>query len=291
MLDSTVRDLIVDSEIYKNNDKNIVLHSLRSILCCFVELIEAKNNRDIINFYFTLSPYLPLYILNNYNDIDFLFFVDSDTYFFDSAQSIISELGEGNILLTKHYYLGDPNLQYGKFNVGLLLFKNSKESKKALTWWKDRCFEWCENIVFEGKYADQKYLDFFPSLFEGVVESKSRGINLGPWGLSSVNIESRESIPYVNSHKLIHFHFHRVHEYYPDHFVLGLEMYNVDSSEDLLKSIYFPYLIESTQDQTKNTSNCIVEIISNDKESYYKIIERKSFTSRLYHKLLNFSFF
>src|SRR5690242_19008166 len=45
-------------------------------------LLQAKQNRSRVEYYFTCSPSWPLYLLNRYPDIDLITYLDADLYFF-----------------------------------------------------------------------------------------------------------------------------------------------------------------------------------------------------------------
>ncbi len=46
------------------------------------ELLKAKGNRSLIEYYFTLTPSLPLYILNHFSEVDLITYLDSDLFSF-----------------------------------------------------------------------------------------------------------------------------------------------------------------------------------------------------------------
>ena len=58
----------------------------------------------------------------------------------------------------------------GKYCVEFNYFDQSKNAKKALGWWKEKCFEWCYHLYEPERMGDQKYLEKFPILFKGVHE-------------------------------------------------------------------------------------------------------------------------
>jgi len=54
---------------------------------------------------------------------------------------------------------------YGKYNVGLLMFKNDQRGMTVLKWWKDKCNEWCYGRLEKDRYGDQMYLNQFQTKF------------------------------------------------------------------------------------------------------------------------------
>ena len=93
-----------------------------------LELKYAKKNREKVEYYFTLSPFLPLYILKNFS-VEVINYIDSDLYFFDSPRKIIDLLQDYSIIIVEH---GIKTKRFGKFNVGWLTFKNDIISKDCL---------------------------------------------------------------------------------------------------------------------------------------------------------------
>ncbi len=174
-------------------------------------LLEAKANRTVVEYYFTLSPVLPLYLMATYPDIDVLSYADSDLYLYGDLSPLIQELGSGSVMLLAHWFEG-PNPKHdlrGHYNVGYLAFRNDERAKTCLRWWRDRCLEWCRDRSEDGKYADQKYLDDLPRRFEGVVVSENRGALLGPWNVQIRNpLRSTRSGYACEQSPLIFFHFH-----------------------------------------------------------------------------------
>ncbi|ETR65601.1 MAG: hypothetical protein OMM_13997, partial [Candidatus Magnetoglobus multicellularis str. Araruama] len=52
------------------------------------ELLRAKQSRSLVEYYFTLSPILPLYILNNFKEVDVITYLDADLSFYSHPQPI-----------------------------------------------------------------------------------------------------------------------------------------------------------------------------------------------------------
>ena len=72
-------DFVIDF-FRKNKTKNIQLISLKDLEQEYKDLIIAKNNRDLIEYYFTLSPFLPRYIFKKFK-CNYISYVDSDFFF------------------------------------------------------------------------------------------------------------------------------------------------------------------------------------------------------------------
>lgn len=207
-------------------------------------LRSAKQNRSRIEYYFTCTPSLPLYILNNWPEVDLITYLDADIFFFSSPIPLFEELGDGSIAIIGHRF--PPYLLYkeiyGIYNVGWLSFRRDENALACLHWWRERCIEWCYDREEDGRFADQKYLDDWPNRFTNVVVLEHKGANLAPWNVSKYRLHHDKSGILVDSQPLIFFHFH------------GLKMitnwlydpswieYSVKSSTTLRKRIYGVYL-------------------------------------------------
>ena len=107
------------------------------------ELLRAKENRSQIEYYFTCTPSLPLYILRNYPEVDVITYLDSDLFFFSNPSPIYQELEDRNsVLIVEHRF--PPRLSHrvetnGIYNVGLLSFRRDDVGLQCLHWWRELC--------------------------------------------------------------------------------------------------------------------------------------------------------
>lgn len=173
------------------------------------ELPPARANRSRVEYIFTLSPCLPRYVLLQHPEVDVITYLDADTAFFSSPQPIFDALGTGNVLIVAHRFpafLDDLNVR-GRFNVGVLCFRNSAEGRRCLDDWRRRCIEWCHDRVEADRYADQKYLDAWPTAFAGVVECRHPGVNLAPWNWMNHRYTFAGGELRVDGQPLVIFHF------------------------------------------------------------------------------------
>ena len=110
------------------------------------------------------------------------------TYGHYPSQMIFDELKKYNVLLTPHFYPTSPksnqtwleaNFRIGLYNAGFIGV--NKNAVDALEWWRDCCLYEIKKSYWRGLFDDQKYLDLFPILFDGVKILKNRGCNLAGW--------------------------------------------------------------------------------------------------------------
>jgi hypothetical protein len=209
-------------------------------------LLGAKQNRSRIEYYFTCTPSLPIYILNNWSEVDLITYLDADLFFFASPSPLFEELGDGSIAIIGHRFSQHMcHLQkFGIFNVGWLSFRRDDNAFACLYWWRERCIEWCYDREEDGRFADQKYMDDWPSRFKNVVVLEHKGANLAPWNLSNYHLlcEPKGHILTVDNEPLIFFHFQGLKKIKNWLYDPSWIIYSVHSSTILRKKIYVVYL-------------------------------------------------
>jgi len=169
------------------------------------ELLIAKKNRKIVEYYFTCTPSLPLYILKKNKDLEMIAYLDADLFFYSSPEPIYREFGNNSIMIIPHRFLPSKKYQEkinGIYNVGMLVFRNNSEGIKCLQWWRNQCNECCCLDTQAGKVGDQKYLDEFPKLFKNVHILKHKGAGLAQWNIRNYTIKKINDVKRKNS---IHF--------------------------------------------------------------------------------------
>ncbi|MEH7014229.1 hypothetical protein V7087_26035 [Neobacillus niacini] len=222
------------------NLKNVTLIPLESIED--EQLLSVKKSRTPHEYSFTLKSPLVLYILNNYNFVNSIMYIDGDLYFYSDPKPILNQWGDGSIFICEQR-LAKNIEDSGTYQAGLIGFKRDSNAFQCLEWWRTKCLEWCFHWHEEDLWTDQKYLNKWPELFSGVIISNDSGINIGPW-----NEGNYESTPdfnvsngevYINNHKLVVYHF--------SGFVilneLEFDLCNYCRvNEDTINHVYIPYI-------------------------------------------------
>ena len=110
---------------------------------------------------------------------DSVLYIDSDIIFHRDIKILYESFANKDVGIFRHRFLKiDEECEYGKYNVGVVYFKNSKQGQQVLNWWSD--------AVLHKKYpelatcGDQKYLDKFPSLCENIFIDGNIGHG-APW--------------------------------------------------------------------------------------------------------------
>ena len=132
-------DNLVIEFFKKNKFNNIKIIELDKIENKYELLKDAKKNRAIIEYYFTLSPFLPKYIFEK-EGINQITYLDSDFFFFKNPKKIISENLDSSVSLIKQ----NSHEKYGKFNVGWLNFNfEYDETINIFNEWSNQCLNEC----------------------------------------------------------------------------------------------------------------------------------------------------
>ncbi len=208
------------------------------------DLVRCKSGRSSIEYFFTCTPSLPLYVLNHFSGVDLISYIDADMYFFSSPAPIFREFG-GNSILTIAHRFSQKNRHLeksGKFNVGFLSFRNDEWGRKCLEWWRGKCIEWCYDRIEENRFADQKYLDEWPSRFERVCQLQHKGVNLAPWNIDNYSFRTEGKHLLVDGDPLLLFHFQGFNSERKGFYSLSTRKYAPELDRELMLRAYTPYI-------------------------------------------------
>lgn len=208
-------------------------------------LRDALAGRSRPEKIFTMGPSALLRNRARVQEDGWLVYLDSDIFFMQSLESYLASFQGFNVILAPHrHYLWNRGrlARYGNYNVGLVAFRNNEQGLRALRYWAESCLEWCYDRAENGKYADQKYLEHFSSLAEGVFVDNSLGANLAPWNsfLKRVSTDDDGQI-YVNGDRLVYFHAQGL-KLKRGRWILGHLNYLSFAGPKLKRLVYRPYL-------------------------------------------------
>ncbi|MEK7519663.1 MAG: GDP-mannose 4,6-dehydratase [Patescibacteria group bacterium] len=184
------------------------------------ELREAKKTRTVEEYSWTLKPSVAAYIFQHYPDTETVMYLDGDLYFYSSLEPIYKEFEGYSVLLFPHRMpegKREKEEEVGKYNAGMIMFRNDAKAKTCLAWWRRECNAWCYREAAPGKLGDQKYLDFFEGQFEGIHVLQHEGVDIAPWNIKNYrsNVKRTDAGIFLDGHKLINFHFSSLSLYYP----------------------------------------------------------------------------
>ena len=218
------------------------------------DLLTVKPTRSRAEYCWTSTPWTIQYVLDT-TDADACTYIDADLYFYRDPGVLLEEAAGTSVLITEHRYTPqyDMSALSGTYCVQFIRFGADPNGREALTWWRDRCIEWCYDREEDGKFGDQKYLDDWTTRFRGVHVLGHHGGGVAPWNVQQYAIDSspegllierratKEIFPLV----FYHFHYFRM---YDDGTV---DLGNYDIPEKIRSTLYAPYLkaLESARDE------------------------------------------
>ncbi|WP_310438749.1 hypothetical protein [Sulfuricurvum sp.] len=179
------------------------------------ELLKIKNTRSAGEYCWTCTPSIIKYIIEKYN-AESCTYLDADLYFFSDPSVLIEEMGSKSVLITEHRYTPkyDRCSTSGIYCVQFMTFKNDANGMRVLNWWRNACNEWCYARYENGKFGDQKYLDHWPTQFEGIHVLQHLGGGLAPWNVQQYDFENISEKMYGTEHstqqrfEVVFYHFH-----------------------------------------------------------------------------------
>lgn len=208
----------------------------------FDDLLAVRATRSMPEYCWTSKPAILLHALRDTPNLDWVVYLDSDMMMFGNIEQALTQAGQAAFLLTSHRFHAEFAAyaeQVGDFNAGFVAFRNCPNGRQALEWWMSRCLEWCGAVPVPGKYADQKYLDRLPGLFDEIMPVM-HGLNVAPWNINNYPLTTDQSQVYVGDEPLLLFHFQglRLHGYpFCDMYSGAMKL-----RKDVVDLIYRPHL-------------------------------------------------
>jgi len=242
--------LCLDEECFNALKKlglpNIVPIPLGEFEAGDAQLLQAKANRSKIEYFFTSTPSLMLYVLKQAPAADRVAYLDSDLYFYAGLAPLSKAFESHSILIIEHRFSRYQKYseRHGKFNVGYVCVRRDENGMACLKWWRERCNDWCYDRVEHDRFADQKYLDRWPALFKGVLILAHKGANLAPWNLSNYQIAAENDKVSVDGEPLLFFHFQGLKKLNTNTYDTSLRDYGVELTPIIRNCIYLPYIQE-----------------------------------------------
>jgi hypothetical protein len=210
-------------------------------------LLKAKRSRNKIEYYWTCTSSLPLYVFKKEKNVDLVFYLDADLFFYSSVKPVIDEFAKKSIYVVEHRYPKEMeyrNSVSGRFNVGILGFRRNNEGLECLKRWKKQCLRWCYWREEDGKMGDQLYLNEWPTRYSNIIISKHLGINAAPWNIGWLTIKCQKKSVFIQSYPLIIYHYHQFRIFRFNSFSLseGYELPKI-----VITNIYKPYIKQINQ--------------------------------------------
>lgn len=175
-------------------------------------ILQAKKNRNVAEYCWTLTPCLPWHILQREPAIQHITYLDADLFFYSPIEPLFAEIGDASIAIIEHRFT--PRLQNlevnGRFCVEWVSFRRDYEGMACLERWRAQCLEWCYARLENDRMGDQKYLDEWPQRYRSVHILQHEGAGLAPWNFDKYRFEQTCDGDFsVNGVPLIFYHFHQ----------------------------------------------------------------------------------
>jgi hypothetical protein len=164
----------------------------------------------------------------------------------------LDPLVEGNreILIHEHNYSADRINwleKSGRFNVGFVAGRNVNEFRRCLSKWRYQVIEDSSINYDKGICGDQKYLDNWPLLYNGLHISEEIGAGVAPWNLNNYTISWNGSMPFIDNERLIFYHFHGLQTLKWKFFIFYLIAPGYNIKLRKIKRLYITYLNNVTR--------------------------------------------
>jgi hypothetical protein len=215
-------------------------------------LRAARSDRSVGEFCWTCTSPLLLHVLDGVEPGEIVAYVDADIRFFSDPSVVHVELGGGSIFVHEHGFAPEHAhllREAGRFNVGLVAFRNNEEGRACLERWKAQCLAECRFDPAAGKCGDQNYLDEWPARYRGLVISANPGVGLAPWNITKLRLGQRRGMLTVDDRPLVFYHYHSLKMLRPRWGLTPIAMvigaYRL--SEEVISWLYAPYAKELWQ--------------------------------------------
>lgn len=217
------------------------------------DLLKAKQTRSKVEYYFTCTPSLPLYILNRHAEIEMITYLDADLYFFSDPQPIYDEIGCHSIAIIEHRFAERLRSKevFGRFNVGWITFRRDATGLACLRDWRNCCNDWCYDRLQDGRFGDQKYLNEWPEKFGNLIILQQKGINVATWNFENYDFKLVDNRILVDEGSLIFYHFQGLKRLLGRVYETGVDGRWRILREIIKKNIYLPYIRELEANRIK----------------------------------------
>ncbi len=203
------------------------------------ELLEVKKDRTKAEYCWTCGPSVIFHFLKKYK-LGEITYLDSDLFFMSDPHILRNEIGDSSIVITEQGISEESAERYGRYCVQYMTFKNDDDGLGALTWWRDKCIEWCYQIMEPTRYADQKYLDEFPKRWNNVCVLGNKGAGIAPWNIHRYQYKDNTLIFDGKEYPFVFYHFHGV-KLEVDNSTLYIQGLHYKLGKDVIRLFYNSY--------------------------------------------------
>jgi putative methyltransferase (TIGR04325 family) len=210
----------------------------------YPELQAVKHgDRTPIEYIFTLTPFMPAYCLE-VRGLSEITYLDSDLFFYRDPQLVFDHIGDASIAIIPHRFAPEhlDDRQHGEFNVGWITFRATPEGLRCLADYQRDCLAWCYDRVEDGKYADQGYLDAWPTRYRDLAIVSLKGANTAVYNADNYRIAERDGGFWCDDEPLIFYHFHAVFPDLAGSYFARFPVGHFRANSTVMRRLYRPYL-------------------------------------------------
>jgi putative methyltransferase (TIGR04325 family) len=232
---------------------NVTVVALAELERVYPELLDVKLERTPIEYIFTLTPVLPLYVFGADPAIERVTYVDADLYFFSSPQPLLDATEKASVAITPHNFSPDRHdkIVYGRFNVGWMTYRRCPEGLDCLETYKANCLAWCYDRIEGDRFADQKYLDAWPGAYPNHAIITHKGVNTALWNADNYVFTERDGKFFADGDPLVCYHFTSIRIESDGSFVVPVPDGHRASESPLIRHIIRPYVARLMRERTE----------------------------------------
>ena len=218
--------------------------SLGAIESHFDHLADARRDRSLIEYFFTLTPHIIRYVFDHAPEAGRVAYLDGDLFFFGPVSEMWGVASAAPAAIIPHRF--NPRAEhlrkYGTYNVGWVSFSRSAQGLEGLDFWQRSCRAWCRDRPDDGRFADQGYLDQFADFAPDLAIIDHKGCNLGPWNVASDEIHLENQRVIIGGDRLIFFHFTGFRKGLAGRWYNSHRLYRAGTTAIVRDHVYRPYL-------------------------------------------------
>lgn len=196
-------------EEYGAFNEHVNMVSLAEVESAVPKLMAASLDRTWQEYCWTLGSVFLRYCYEDGQDP--WAYIDADCFLFGDMAELYRMVQGYDCAVIPHRWDADQEDRLsvnGQFNVSWTYIGNTLGGMNCVNRWANQCLEWCYYRQESRKFADQKYLDEWPHLYDCAVID-SPGVGLAPWGLKDHEYEVRgDGALYIDGWPLLMYHFH-----------------------------------------------------------------------------------
>ncbi|MBV8168630.1 MAG: hypothetical protein JO021_17675 [Alphaproteobacteria bacterium] len=209
------------------------------------ELLGVKPDRTTIEYFFTLTPYLPAYCLERDAALSEITYLDSDLCFFADPELIFAVIGDRSIGIVPQHLSAlwaGASAKCGQFNVGWITYRRTEQGMRCLTEYCRDCLDWCYERLEDDRYADQKYLDRWPTAYSEVAIVDLKGVNVALYNVDGYDVTERDGHLWCDDERLIFYHFHGVYQSPDGQYAVSFPHEHGTREGTVVRRLYRPYI-------------------------------------------------